>query len=143
MLVMHDRHEMAIYHNLTTKGQNMNDNTTNNINADDLSEVDMEGLFAKAQIVHARVEEVRERLDESVFVGESEDGIFRIGIYGDGRPSSVEVRLNVPAKEKAPFENGVREALEAAYCLRMKALDNGLRAIQDETGVGQDFKVPF
>lgn len=121
---------------------NENNNTHGGIQAE--CDIDTDELYAKAALVHKRIDEMRERLDESVFTGESENGFFKIALYGDGRPAGVEICLDLGDEQgKALFEAGLFEALEDAYRLRMEALDKGLRAIQDETGVGQDFKVPF
>ena len=119
----------------------------NNYNNDGVPtgrDVDADELYAKAAIVQKRIDEMRERLDESVFVGESENGFFKIALYGDGHPAGVEICLDLGDEQgKALFEAGLFEALEDAFRLRMEALDKGLQAIQEETGVGQDFKVPF
>lgn len=121
---------------------NENNNTHGGVQAG--RDIDTDELYAKAAEVHKRIDEMRERLDESVFTGESENGFFKIALYGDGRPAGVEICLDLGDEQgKALFEAGLFEALEDAYRLRMEALDKGLRAIQDETGVGQDFKVPF
>jgi DNA-binding protein YbaB len=121
----------------------MNDNTMNNINADEGLAMDMEGLFAKAQIVHARINELRERIDRSVFTGESEGGLFRIGLYGDGHPASVEMRMDMDEACRKLIEDEIFEALEEVFHLRMQALDDGLRAVQEETGVDSDMAMPF
>ena len=121
-------------------------NNTNNSNDGVQAgcDVDTDELYAKAAEVNRRIDEMRERLDESVFTGESENGFFKIALYGDGRPAAVEICLDLGDEQgKALFEAGLFEALEDAFRLRMEALDKGLQAIQDETGVGQDFKVPF
>lgn len=119
-------------------------NNTNNDGVQAGRDVNTDELYAKAALVHKRIDEMRERLDESVFTGESENGFFKIALYGDGRPARVEICLDLGDEQgKVLFEAGLFEAFEDAFRLRMEALDKGLQAIQDETGVGQDFKVPF
>lgn len=116
-------------------------NTMNDTNMNDGSAMDTKELFEKAALVQARMDELRKRLDESVFTGESESGFFRISIYGDGQPASVEIRMDLEGKEI--FEKEIFDALAAAFRLRVQALENGLKAVQDEVGVGPDFKMPF
>ena len=121
----------------------MNDNTMNNINTNDGSAIDTKALLEKAALVQTRIDELRERLDESVFTGESQSGCFRISLYGDGQPAAVEIRMELEEDGKKLFEGEIFQALEAAFRSRVAALDNGLKAIQDEAGVGPDFKMPF
>lgn len=102
-----------------------------------------EELYAKAQVVHARMTELRERIDKTVFVGSSEDGLLKIGMFGDGSPSSVEFLFDVPEDAKRAFENEILEALIDAHNARVEELDNGLKAIQNETGTGPGFQMPF
>lgn len=102
-----------------------------------------EELYEKAQVVHARMTELRERIDKTVFVGSSEDGLLKIGMFGDGSPASVEFLFDVPEDAKRAFENEILEALVDAHNARVEELDNGLKAIQDETGTGPGFKMPF
>lgn len=45
--------------------------------------------------------ELREALDEAVFKEVSEDGIVEIGLYGDGRPESIELHLEGPWTRKS------------------------------------------
>ena len=121
----------------------MNDNTMNNINTNDGSAIDMKALLGKAALVQTRIDELRERLDESVFTGESHSGCFRISLYGDGQPAAVEIRMELEEDGKKLFEGEIFQTLEAAFRSRVAALDEGLRAVQDEVGVGPDFKMPF
>lgn len=102
-----------------------------------------EELYEKAAVVHARMTELRERIDKTVFVGASEDGLLKIGMCGDGSPASVEFLFDVPEDAKKAFENEVLEALIEAHNARVEELENGLKAIQEETGTGPDFRMPF
>lgn len=111
--------------------------------ANTLSNEDTKTLFEKAALVQTRIDELRERLDESVFTGESHSGCFRISLYGDGQPAAVEIRMELEEDGKKLFEGEIFQALEAAFRSRVAALDNGLKAIQEEAGVGPDFKMPF
>lgn len=100
-------------------------------------------LFEKAQRVHERITQLKDEIDQSVFVGASKDGLFLIALYGDGRPKSVSLRLDLPAEEKKRLENEVFEAIEDAYQCRMDRLAEGMDSIQKEVGIGPDFQLPF
>jgi len=100
-------------------------------------------LYEKASLVHARMMELRERIDRTVFVGASEDGLLKIGMTGDGTPVSVEFLFDVPEDAKRAFENEILEALADAHDARVEELENGLKAIQEETGTGPGFQMPF
>lgn len=100
-------------------------------------------LYEKASLVHARMMALRDRIDRTVFVGASEDGLLKIGMTGDGSPVSVEFLFDVPDDAKRAFENEILEALIDAHNARVEELDNGLKAIQNETGTGPGFQMPF
>ena len=100
-------------------------------------------LFAKAEEVHARITALREELDNTVFKGLSDDGVVEIGLCGDGRPVSAEIHVEGQDEQKQRLAFDILDALDNVYAARIERLENGLKAIQDETGVGPDFKMPF
>lgn len=102
-----------------------------------------EQLFEKAELVSRRMIELREALDEAVFRGISDDGIVEIGLYGDGRPESVELHLDGPEETKRLFASDILEALQNIFVSRVERLEDGMKSIQDEAGVGPDFEMPF
>lgn len=102
-----------------------------------------EELYKKASVVHAQMTALRERIDKTVYVGASEDGLLKIGMFGDGSPASVEFLFDVPEDAKRAFENEILEALIDAHNARVEELDTGLKAIQNETGTGPGFQMPF
>lgn len=87
--------------------------------------------------------ELREALDKTVFTGISDDGIVEIGLCGDGRPASAEIHVEGQDEEKQRLAFDILDALDNIYAARIEHLENGLKAIQDESGVGPDFEMPF
>lgn len=100
-------------------------------------------LIEKAQVVHERMMELRQEIDETVFTGTSQDGYLQISLHGDGRPQLVRFGWNVSEETSSVIETEILEALADIYDSRIRRLERELQALQDETGVGPDFSLPF
>lgn len=100
-------------------------------------------LIEKAEIVSRRMTELHENMDQTAFRGQSDDGIVEIELFGDGRPSSVELHLDIDDEVKQRFAYDILEALENVFIARITSFETGLQNIQQESGLGPDFKMPF
>lgn len=102
-----------------------------------------ENLFEKAQQVTDMMNELREKMDGSVFKGESGDGTVKIALWGTGEPVAVAVSGPFPAEVGEALGRGIEEALSRCCEARSAFMRDGLERIQREAGVGPDFQMPF
>ena len=100
-------------------------------------------LIEKAEIVSRRMTELHEAMDQTTFRGQSNDGIVEIELFGDGSPSSVELHADIDDDAGQQLASDILEALEQVFIARITSLEKGMQDIQQEAGVGPDFKMPF
>ena len=103
----------------------------------------MEELYEKAQQVSDMVDDLRTRMEGTVFKGESWDGNVKISSWGTGEPVAVELSAPIPDDLRYMIEQEIREALDRWCEARAAFMNDGLAAIQEVTGVGPDFQPPF
>lgn len=102
-----------------------------------------ENIFEKAQQVTELMNGLRDRMEGSVFKGESSDGTVKIAVWGTGEPVAVSVTGPFPDEVRDALACGIEEALARCVEARTAFMTDGLDSIQRETGVGPDFQMPF
>ena len=102
-----------------------------------------EDIFEKAQQVTDMMNELRDKMEESVFKGESRDGSVRIALWGTGEPVSASVSGPWPDDVREALARGIEDALARCCEARVAFMTDGLETIQREAGVGPDFQMPF
>ena len=100
-------------------------------------------IFEKAQQVTDMMNELRDKMEGSVFKGESYDGSVRIALWGTGEPVAVSVSGPFPEEVREALARGIEEALARCCEARVTFMTDGLDSIQREAGVGPDFQMPF
>lgn len=103
----------------------------------------MEQLYEKAQLVSELVDDLRERMERTVFKGESWDGSVKISSRGTGEPVDVSITAPIPDDVRCTLEQGIREALDRWCDARAAFMNDGLASIQEATGVGPGFQPPL
>ena len=102
-----------------------------------------ENIFEKAQQVTDMMNELRDKMEGSVFKGESYDGTVRIALCGTGEPVDVSVSGPWPDEVRESLARNIEEALARCCETRVAFMTEGLENIQREAGVGPDFQMPF
>ena len=102
-----------------------------------------ENIFEKAQQVTDMMNELRDKMEGSVFKGESYDGTVRIALWGTGEPVAVSVSGPWPDEVRESLARNIEEALARCCEARVTFMTDGLEKIQREAGVGPDFQMPF
>lgn len=102
-----------------------------------------ENIFEKAQQVTDMMNDLRGKMEGSVFKGESYDGSVRISLWGTGEPVAVSVSGPFPDEVREVLARGIEEALARCCEARVAFMTEGLENIQREAGVGPDFQMPF
>ena len=102
-----------------------------------------ENIFEKAQQVTELMNGLRDRMEGSVFKGESSDGTVKIALWGTGEPVAVSLTGPVPDNVRDSLARGIEEALASCVEARTAFMTDGLDRIQREAGVGPEFQMPF
>ena len=102
-----------------------------------------ENIFEKAQQVTEMMNELRNKMEGSVFKGESYDGNVRISLWGTGAPVAVALSGPFPDEVREALARSIEEALARCCEARVTFMTEGLENIQRVAGVGPDFKMPF
>ena len=102
-----------------------------------------ENIFEKAQRVTDMMNELRDKMEGSVFKGVSQDGSVKIALWGTGAPVAVAVSGPFPEEVREALSRGIEEALSQCCEARVAFMTDGLETIQREAGVGPDFQMPF
>lgn len=102
-----------------------------------------ENIFEKAQQVTELMNGLRDRMEGSVFKGESSDGTVKIALWGTGEPVAVSVTGPFPGEVGGALARGIEEALARCCEARVTFMTDGLDRIQREAGVGPEFQMPF